>query len=223
MKKTIKIIISILIVLFTIILTTKTQANYQSIYQSSTSKYKKERANDWINKIRNMESDGEVMGLTETKQDDTLLTNGSSNNIDVHMAKNTEWGAMAILSASTEYGKQGEGTNRYVYSGSGLKTTTGNVYGIYITSNPVWTAAGGNDFINNTMDSRYIDRYDAGTKETKPGDALLEWHEKTYQTFLNSVTYGYTRGESSGIFTFYPYSYNSTLSARACMVMGQGF
>ena len=83
MKKTIKIIISILIVLFTIILTTKTQANYQSIYQSSTSKYKKERANDWINKIRNMESDGEVMGLTETKQDDTLLTNGSSNNIDV--------------------------------------------------------------------------------------------------------------------------------------------
>ena len=51
-----------------------------------------------IQNIREMEKSGQTMGLNETINDD--LTPTSSNNIDVHMMRTTEYGAMAILFAS---------------------------------------------------------------------------------------------------------------------------
>ena len=43
--------------------------------------------NTWPSKIREMEKLGGAMGLTETLNDN--LTSTTSNNIDVHMEKNT--------------------------------------------------------------------------------------------------------------------------------------
>ncbi|MCI9247201.1 MAG: hypothetical protein HFJ30_08900, partial [Clostridia bacterium] len=53
----------------------------------------------WIQSIREMEKSGQTMGLNETIGNNLVATS-SSNNIDVHMMRTTEYGAMAILSAS---------------------------------------------------------------------------------------------------------------------------
>ena len=48
--------------------------------------------------FRTMEQAGGSMGLAETLNAD--LTSKESNNMDVHMMRSTEYGAIAILSAS---------------------------------------------------------------------------------------------------------------------------
>ena len=47
------------------------------------------KLNDYIVNVRKMEELGGAMGLTETLNDN--LTSTTSNNIDVHMEKNTEF------------------------------------------------------------------------------------------------------------------------------------
>ena len=227
-----KVIIMAIMVLATIlIVSTKTQANYQSVmptrengveYLGSVS------PKVWINNIRNMEADGEVMGLTETHDEGTLLSTSGSNNIDAHLMKNTEYGAIAILSASKEYGKQGEGSDRYVMDGAGLKTTTGNVYGMYPTRNYEWTASdftgsASNGFGEN-INEKYRDMY-TEKKETKPGDALLPWHGNSSVTWNYTSSPVYYRGRSSSLFSSYSRdaSYSSSLNyGRACVVSGAG-
>ena len=53
---------------------------------------------NWMNNIRKMEEANGAMGLSESLNSD--LTSKESNNIDVHMMRATEYGAIAILSAS---------------------------------------------------------------------------------------------------------------------------
>ncbi len=218
-----KLILTMVFIIMLIALTTTTvQANYQSVYNAyNYNKYKVEVANRWITNIRNMEADGQVMGLTETKDDTTLMSTSGSNNIDVHMTKNTEWGAMVILSASTEYGKQGEGEDRYVYDGTGLKTTTGNVYGVYpVLYNSEWVAGGGSSFLSTNIDSRYIDRYSLG--DSLPGDAFLNWHDCCYNSYTAYEGYGYLRGRQS-VFSFTYSTTDANYYCRACVVSGTGF
>jgi hypothetical protein len=107
--------------------------------------------NDIFNKARSMETNN-VYGWGTT-----------GNNIDTHMMKNTEWGAVSYLSKST-YGKNTEiwinnsntfttgcaGSSapaaasttgcEYAYNtANGLQaSTTGNIYGIYDMSGGVW-------------------------------------------------------------------------------------
>jgi prepilin-type N-terminal cleavage/methylation domain-containing protein len=113
--------------------------------------------------IRNMEASS-VYGWTIAsglQADGTYTTN--TNNIDIHLMKNTEWGTVAYLSKSN----YGQGTNEiyinnnqnYItgcaansateggYNGcrntyestGGVKTsTTGNIYGIYDLSGSAW-------------------------------------------------------------------------------------
>ena len=75
--------------------------------------------------VRKMEELGGTMGLSETLNDN-LTSSSTSNNIDVHMEKNTEYGALAILSASS-YGNPNK-----VEDGN---TTTGNVTGVVMKIN----------------------------------------------------------------------------------------
>lgn len=89
------------------------------------------KRDDWMVEIRQMEATGGNFGLAETTKSDLTFSN-TSNSIDVHMQKNTEYGAMAILSASS-YG------NPSTISANG--TTTGNNTGVVITSNYEWVAA----------------------------------------------------------------------------------
>ena len=86
---------------------------------------------DWMMNIRKMEELGGAMGLNEKINSD-LTTDGDSNNIDVHMQKNTEYGALAILSASS-YGNPSK-----INDG---ETTTGNVTGVVMKLDSEWVAA----------------------------------------------------------------------------------
>ncbi|MBQ7141076.1 MAG: hypothetical protein IJO32_06205 [Bacilli bacterium] len=57
--------------------------------------------------------------------------NTTSNTVDTHMMKNTEWGAVAILSQS-QYGKMGNkkytGTNKEIYKNNSYNSTNDEIY-----------------------------------------------------------------------------------------------
>ena len=157
----------------------------------------------WIEEIRKMETSGQTMGLTETLGTD-LTSSSGSNNIDVHMMRTTEYGAMAILSAS------GFGNPKKLSEVS-TKTTTGNVTGVYInTSNYEWTAGVG---ASNTVgkNARYYDLYTTSNSSAKVGDALgtasatnpgcAGWHGAGYSSWISSTDCGFRRGQG-GIFSF---------------------
>ena len=147
MKLKIKIILSIIIATCIMLHTNTVNANYQSNNGTKAGEYPE----IWITEIREMESEGNVMGLKETINSDGTYE-GQSNNIDVHMQKNTELGAVTILYASKEYGKQpaaedtsAKQTSRYIQNYTAkwgnIKTTTGNVSGVYYDTRGTATAA----------------------------------------------------------------------------------
>lgn len=238
MKKTTKIILSTLIAIFAITLTNSVNANYQIIYQENANNYLKKTGDTFINTIRDMEANGQVMGLSETHDNTTLLSTSGSNYIDVHLQKNTEYGAMILLSASTKYGKQAEEDDttalkesRFVRTG----TTTGNSYGVYMnqanvsnTESNTLTAAGFtydpyNRAYNLAINSKYVNRY-ASENTRLPGDALLSWHNG------NTWTTGYVgivRGRTNSVFTTecnYKAATNyGSFFGRAAFVCGEGF
>ena len=137
-------------------------ANFQSSPNvSGTSK----NLQTWMLGVRQMEAPGQVMGLNETCNTTSLVAE-NSNNIDVHLQKNTEYGTMLILAVS-DFGKQGNGESKSEYisdSTYGLATTTGNTSGVYITTNYESVAGGyayssGENGLNGT-NSRYRNVYD---------------------------------------------------------------
>lgn len=228
MKRNLKIsIIVIILLVATLVVSTKVQANYQSIYQSSASNYKREYQNKVITNIRNMEAEGQVMGLKETMDGESLLSTTGSNNIDVHMTKNTEYGAMILLSASAEYGKQGSGTARYVINGEGMTTTTGNVYGVYMddiagsrSENVAASDAVSSTYSYSTkINPRYVNRYSDTVTEID-GDAILGWHSADKGSIYS---YGYRGNRSYGIFTAAGSTDSATYVSRASIVNGLGF
>lgn len=213
MKKSLKIFFSLIIVFAMVIIVKPVQANYQANNGTKATVY---NMSDAMAPIRAMEGNGQVMGLTETYNGTTLKATSASNNIDVHQIKGTEWGAIALLSASQDYGKKGSGTNRYVVGGTNLQTTTGNVYGMYLTSDKGTYIAEGNKgyYVTDSWDNRYIN----WGINTHVGSAFLNWHNKAYS---NYDPYPITRGRN-GIFS-YERSINTNKYIRACVVCGQGF
>lgn len=151
------------------------------------------------------------MGLNETINTD--LTSASSNNIDVHMMRTTEYGAMAILSASG-----------FGYSGrlqdAPVKSTTGNVTGVYVTGNRWEWTAGVRRASTVGKDARYYDLYTINNQASaKVGDALgldtyttnpgcSGWHGASSAVWLNGENPGFLRG-NGGMFSFNGSSYSS--------------
>lgn len=121
------IVLTVIILLTIIFINSECYATLQANGTAGTQQI----LNDWIIDIRKMESLGGGMGLTEIINAN-LTPNTPSNNIDIHMEKNTEYGAMAILSASN-YGNPNKITNG--------GTTTGNKTGIVINLNRELVAA----------------------------------------------------------------------------------
>lgn len=133
----------------------------------------------WMTEIRQMQAAGGALGLTDTinfnannydsTKAETCNLIGSNTNLDIHMEKNTEYGAMAILSASS-YGNQNQ-------IGDG-ETTTGNKTGVVMKLNSEWTAAS-----RESMDSSYFYNSAKRYKNTYPnvsisqGDYMLYWSE----------------------------------------------
>ena len=157
----------------------------------------------WIQSIREMEKSGQTMGLNETINAD--LTPASSNNIDVHMMRTTEYGAMAILSASG-FGWSGK------LADAPVKSTTGNVTGVYVPGNRWEWTAGVCSAATVGKDARYYDLYKINDQTSaKVGDALgldtyttnpgcSGWHGG-YANWLNNTICGFRRG-SGGMFSF---------------------
>lgn len=178
----------------------------------------------WALGIRQMEASGAGLGLNETTLNTTTLVSTTSNNIDVHLQKNTEHGAMLILGASN-YGKQGDlttttssTTTRFMHRGARTLTgtdkkasSTGNVYGVYELGYPninktgngnaqEWVAGGKEDFLYE-VNSRYKNIYEE--KKGITGDATIEgdidfatWHGGVDSDWLtSSLTSGFIRSD----------------------------
>lgn len=194
---------------------------------------KTDTVENFIINIRKMEESNGTMGLKETLNEDLTPSSGS-NGIDVHMEKSTEYGAVAILSASG-YG------NANTLQNSEIKTTTGNKSGVYFSGQNYEYVAGGNtDKI--TANKKYYEIYTSSITSAKIGDALgnssttnpgcVGWHSAKTSSWLpyKAATY-FCRGGNGGIFS-YNYGtcyYNSGWQgtgpnySRGVAVVGEGF
>ena len=210
MKLNKKIILTSMVMLIMLLCTSTVHAAIQSS-GGTAANY---NMDTWIKGIRQMESVGGGFGLFETINSD-LTSSSGSNNIDVHMEKNTEYGAMAILSAS-DYGNPTK-----IEDG---QTTTGNETGIVMKINQEWVASGtisaattyynaANKYKNVHTSSYY----------TQTGDAISEtlgWHGSNVSQWLYYVAYtsglnapsttqysGLLRSYSGSIFSYYGLAY----------------
>ncbi len=249
-----KILIFMLIVFCMIVLLTSTvHASFQSIgvnkpFEASYDDYNEETLDTlekFMLEIRRMETSGAGLGLNETIDSNTLLSE-TSNKIDVHMQKNTEYGAVVLLGASN-FGKQGQTIeDRKMQKGSITGATkqassTGNKYGVYELSyyidpnakNQMSSASGYyydstvsviENFLNsNRIANRYVDIYKNGTP--KIGDATIEtlnWHGDA-----DSEKFSTKKGRIISRGTISPFSFledeGSFLeSSRAVIVVGEG-
>lgn len=185
MRKTKEILVS-LIVAGGILLAMPTLSH--AALQANGDTPKPYEINRWIWEVRCMQTAGGTLGLTNTIDWDAnggkYLTSDNKN-LDIHMQKNTEYGAMAILSASS-YG------NPEIIQNGG--TTTGNETGIKINFNSEWVAAGQITNANNYASavSRYKDNYNY-YYAAKIGDAIAEtggWHGGGSEQWIDSYNGG---------------------------------
>ena len=187
----------------------------------------------WMTQIRQIETSGNAMGLSETLNSD-LTSSSESNGIDVHMMKSTEYGAIAILSASG-YG------NPQTLQSSSVKTTTGNKTGIYFSgSNWEWVAGGLSGSIFSGVNARYYDAYgtnkdsydfDTNKSNAKTGDALGDgttsnpgcagWHSASDSYWVDSSYPCFLRG-GGGLFSFFVDYARLSFFARGVAVVGAG-
>lgn len=207
-------------ILTVFMLTGKVNAAVQS--RPGVTSLKNITANDFFVKIRQMEVEGGTLGK-KAQLDSTTYLDSSNNGVDVHMAKNTEWGAAAMLAASP-YGS--------APSGQSDASTTGNATGIYQMADGTWEYVAGIYNTTNTTymsklknaDSRYVDLYTG--EVAKRGDATLETQNWKNSSIASFATSGYPIFIRSGRALF---SYNSSngrsvsdYSSRAVLCVGSG-
>ena len=219
MKKTKLTIMSIFILLVLTLTSTTAKAALQA--NPNTHGKKTDYLTNWVPNIRDMEAAGGAMGLNETKNADQ--TPKTSNGIDVHCMRTTEYGAMEILAASG----YGNPSNEKI-----ITTTTGNNTGVYLsTSSWEWTAGGYN--ILSGTNARYFDAYTTSQDSAKRGDGLgsgttvpnpgcASWHSAGNAGWVNSSYPGFLRGSSNGLFAFLFNSLNYNYCGRAVVVCGAG-
>ena len=159
---------------------------------------------NWMKGFRQMETAGGAMGLNETLNTD-LTSSSGSNGIDVHMMRTTEYGAIAILSASG-YGNPS--------NAKAITSTTGNETGIILntTKDWEWTAGGLQGNIFKGVNSRYFDTYTDNQSSARVGDALgsstttnpgaAGWHSAFYSSYWVSSGNPYFERGYYGIFSF---------------------
>lgn len=196
---------------------------------SSTKKWE-----EWISGIRKMESQGGTLGLTGSSSLAQELENGKvkdSNNLDIHMQKNTEYGAMVLLSASS-YGKP---TPVHITTDGSLSTTTGNKSGVYMSLNKEMVSASDGNIENKVWKSaqlKYKNLYTGNySTSAKSGDAILNWHGNTQSTWGMGTSGSIViRKYSDSVFSyFFRSNYHEsnietgTHASRAVVVVGEGF
>jgi len=223
-KKLIMIIIYIVIGVFIVLPSTS-----KAVVQANGGTPATKKINDWLLQIRQMQATGGALGLTDTINEDLTSSN---KNLDIHMEKNTEYGAMAILSASA-YGKQDK-----INDG---ETTTGNSTGIKININREWVSAGceimsGDVSRFRNSSGRYKNIYSKGTVGGRVGDAIMTlgtWHGPTDCKWYGGDSEIYSaliRSREGSLFSYYAQNgtgidsanYNRLNNSRAVVVVGSG-
>ena len=216
-----KMLAFILVVAFAILMPfSNVKASLQA--NPNTHNKKEDGPTNWMSNIRSMEKSGEAMGLSETLNSD-LTASSDSNGIDVHMMKSTEYGAIAILSASG-YG------NSKTLQNSEIKTTTGNKTGVYCSGAYGESVAGGlQGRIFGGVNSKYYDSYTESQASAKVGDALgtssttnpgcYKWHSGSFTYWVSSGAPYFQRG---GERLFNYNNSGSTFYSRGVAVCGQG-
>lgn len=236
--------------MLTIVLTPDVMAALQS--RPGVTPLVNTNANTYFKEMRNMEAEGGVLGLSATFEEvvtgtgnyeKTWKETSDSNDIDAHMIKNSEWGAVAILSNS-KYGAGIGGvknTTSTTTGGDVSNSTTGNAYGVfgmYGTTARIEFVAGTYNGANATYmwDMGYI-RYsflryrDMSTQIDGggiPGDAMTETKNLSGGGGINlRDAYPIIQRGNNGIL-----SYNSTnssygsaanyIGSRAAIVCGEG-
>ncbi len=223
--KTKKIILTAILMIIMLILS---GGGVQAALQANpnTQYTKRDTLANWVKNVRKMEETGGAMGLAETINSSTLLATSSSNGIDVHCIKTTEYGAMAILSASG----YGNPSNE-----KAITSSTGNSTGVILnTSN--WESTSGTASVRTAgltgVNARYYDLYTSSSDSAKRGDALgsatvanpgcAGWHSASSSGWPSVNNIGFPRG-GAGLFSF---SHSTTSSdnyyARSVVVCGAG-
>lgn len=228
MKNKTKIFLTIFLIILASLLIMPNTAN--AALQSNGGTPAKKKIDDWMLQIRQMQSAGGTLGLTDTINETGLTS--ENTNLDIHMEKNTEYGAMAILSASS-YGKPDK-----VNSG---ETTTGNKTGVVINLNKEWVAAGSITGVTNYYKAvgRYKNLY-TRSYVAKVGDVIEEtkgWHGSGASTWLYDDGWsGLLRSYSGSLFSYYGFGQafsnapdkgdavarSKSWASRACIVVGTG-
>ena len=172
--------------------------------------------------FRKMEETGGAMGLSETLNAD-LTSSSGSNNIDVRMTRTTEYGAIAILSASG-YG------NSQTLKNSTIKTTTGNKTGVYLSGeNWEYNAGGLENSIFSGVNKKYYDTYTRARNSARVGDALEKEQIMDVRVGIRRLTPGWVDGsdpyfirDGGGVFSFSYYRNISAYGGRGVAVCGEG-
>lgn len=187
--------LKLLAVLMAIIMTTNVHAALQS--RPGVDAKKRTTASNFFKLMREMESAGGSFGLNATFAENATSgeyeETSESNNIDTHMCKNTEWGTVAMLSASDYGAGNGKVSSSYNYTTKTYgvtASTTGNMSGVF----GMLSGAAGDEYVAGGIlskmsssynkylinaHSRYVDSYADGSSSSDftryiPGDATYE-------------------------------------------------
>lgn len=231
--KILRQVLGIIVLTLMILITNVSSVNATLQANPETHGKKVDKSTNFIRTIREMEKTGQAMGLNETLKAD-LTSESDSNNIDVHMMKSTEYGAIGILSASG-YG------NPQILQESEIKTTTGNNTGIYLGDVSEWVAGGNGNNNYSNINSRYYNSYNAiyqnaVSEAVMVGDALggatgdkpgcYGWHKASLNPYGSPATY-LRRGGQQQIFYFAMsgdgIDGGSWFFGRGVAVCGEGF
>lgn len=243
-KKTIAIFLVAILLIF--YLTINSHANVQSVSNGNVRGLVDKTSSQFFALIRQMESSTGPMGLNAEIDSSTGAETSQSNGIDVHMIKNTEWGAVTLLMDS-DFGAKAAGTGTSL--AEDVRSTTGNATGVYEMysgwefvagvyenmSSQTYTANLFNAIHDgdNLKPSKYVNAYSNPTdvytdySGQKPGDATGEtarWKSASIALFVASVYPVFLRG-NSGTFDFAWNSgyYASSYGSRGAVVCGLGF
>ena len=179
----------LIIALFTLFMLFST-TNVHAVLQSNGDEAATKNFESWMLQIRQMQSSGGTLGLTDTIAESGLTS--SNTNLDIHTEKNTEYGAMILLSASS-YGNPNPITDG--------DTTTGNASGVVMKINSESVAAACSNLDPSTWKNaspRYKNIY-ALSYERKMGDSVDvgSWHGGKSLSWLYVDYYGGQDGHAT--------------------------
>ena len=203
-KKICKQISTILLIILLLLITNSEEVNAGLQANKNTQYTKSDLPTNWIKNFREMEKTGQAMGLNEELEEDLTPKDNISNNIDVHMMRSTEYGAIAILSASG----YGNPSNEQA-----ITSTTGNETGVMINTNEWEHIAGGlENLIFKGVNFKYYDTYTNSQESARIGDASEcdRWHNATYNVWTNDSRFPYFIRGYTGIFSFCHNQINGT-------------